>query len=176
MPKFCTNCGSSLAEGVRFCNKCGAAIAPTQPPQAAPPSAPPPPLQAPSYQPLPVSQPPAQAAGAGLQPNAAGLLCYALGLITGIIFLVLEPYNKDRFVRFHAFQSIFFSVAMIILHVIMPILWMVLPWPLDSLLWTTISLGGFLLWLFLMYKAYNREEFKLPLIGDLARQQAGPAT
>jgi uncharacterized membrane protein len=103
----------------------------------------------------------------------AGLLCYVVGFVTGIIFLVLEPYNKDRFVRFHAFQSIFFSVAVIICQMLSWIIWMLLPWPLDNLVATAASLGIFVLWLFLMYKAYQGEEFKLPIIGDLARQQAG---
>lgn len=53
------------------------------------------------------------AANSGLAPNLAGELAYVLGLITGIVFLVLEPYKHDRFVRFHAIQSILFCVAAI---------------------------------------------------------------
>ena len=49
-----------------------------------------------------------------MSSNVAGLLCYILGFITGIIFLVIEPYKNDKFVRFHAFQSIFFNVALIV--------------------------------------------------------------
>ena len=63
------------------------------------------------------------AANAGLQANAAGALAYLAGIITGILFLVIDPYKSDRFVRFHAFQSIFFNVAWIAL-------WMA--WMIDS--------------------------------------------
>jgi uncharacterized membrane protein len=186
MAKFCTNCGASLTETAKFCNKCGMMIgqaqSPSQPqPQAPPPfTAPPPPSQAPpSFQSPPsYQQPPYQArpAAGGLQPNIAGLLCYVLGLITGIIFLVLDPYNKDRFVRFHAFQAIFLHVAWIVLWVVLSVIANLLPWPLQvlaSILYLILGLGGLLLWLFMMYKAYNHETFKLPVIGDLAQQQAG---
>ena len=111
-----------------------------------------------------------------MEQNVAGLLCYVLGFITGIIFLVIEPHNKNRFVRFHAFQSIFFSVAWFILGIIENVIAWSLPWSLSfiaSLLYLVIGLGGFLLWLFLMYKAYNNEMFKLPVIGDIAMKQAG---
>ncbi len=181
MPKFCIHCGNPLTvEGARFCNKCGAAVTPTQPPQEAPVVTPPPPYQTPpSYQSPPGYQYPqyqGQASAGGLQPNIAGLLCYVLGLITGIVFLVLDPYNKDRFVRFHAFQAIFFHVAWIVLVIASSIISSVLPWGLGflgSLIFLAVSLGGFLLWLYLMYKAYQNERFKLPVIGDLAEQQAG---
>ncbi len=58
----------------------------------------------------------AVATSSGLQENVAAALCYALGFITGILFLVLEPYNKNRNIRFHAFQSIFLSVFFAIVH------------------------------------------------------------
>ena len=53
------------------------------------------------------------AVGAGLTPNVAGALAYLVGAITGILFLVIDPFKTDRFVRFHAFQSIFFNLAWI---------------------------------------------------------------
>lgn len=115
-----------------------------------------------------------------LQPNVAGALCYVFGLITGIIFLALAPHNKDRFVRFHAFQAIFFSVAWFVLSIaasiISGIFYEMLPWPLYSIVrlfsWA-VSAGLLLTWLYLMYKAYSGERFKLPVIGDLAEKQAG---
>ncbi len=172
MARFCTNCGSPMDDSAKFCTKCGAVSTPGQQPQASPP---PPQSQAPpSYQGQPQYQAPA--AGTGMQQNVAGLLCYILGLITGIIFLVLEPYNKNPFVRFHAFQSIFFHVVWIGLYIVYRIIVFALPWSLQilgSLLYLVIALGGFLLWLFLMYKAYNNEQFKLPVIGDLVMKQAG---
>ena len=66
--------------------------------------------------------------------NVASTLCYALGFITGIIFLVLEPYSKNRVVRFHAFQSIFFSIAAIVVR-----------WGLGLLIATLWSVSGFFL-------------------------------
>lgn len=144
----------------------------TQPPPFAPPQS-----QAPGYQPGPPSpmyQPPL--ASAGLQPNLAGALCYLCGFITGIIFLALDPHNRDRFVRFHAFQSIFFSVGWIALFIALSMFEVMLPWPFHvviTLLIVMARFGLFLTWLYLMYKAYNNETFKLPVIGDLAEKQVG---
>ncbi|HEY7404705.1 MAG TPA: DUF4870 domain-containing protein [Candidatus Angelobacter sp.] len=112
--------------------------------------------------------------------NLAGALCYIAGFITGIIFLVMEPYGKNRFVRFHAFQSIFFSVVCIVFSMVWSWVFVSLLftpgmglWGLLSLVWLVIRLAMFAAWIFLMYKAYNNEEFKLPFIGDLAAKQAG---
>ena len=111
--------------------------------------------------------------------NVAGALCYVLGLITGVLFLALAPYNQNKFVRFHAFQSIFFNVAWIALWIVESmlavILRAILPYGMGMLivlLGLVISLGGFLLWLFLIYKAYSSEKFMLPVIGALAAKQA----
>ncbi len=114
-----------------------------------------------------------------MEDNLASALCYALGLITGIVFLVLEPYSKNRAVRFHAFQSIFFSVGSIVLNIAISIVIVILarflPYGMRALL-SLLSLGVSLclmvFWLFLMYKAYNREKFMIPVIGDLAEKQA----
>jgi uncharacterized membrane protein len=119
-------------------------------------------------------------ANSGLQANAAGALAYLAGIITGIIFLVIEPYKSDRFVRLHAFQSIFFNVAWIALWIAWMIAGLVLSaitkglfffiqLPIDLLLMA----GGFALWAFLMYSAYRGKMTKLPLIGALAAKQAG---
>jgi uncharacterized membrane protein len=123
--------------------------------------------------------PPVQPASCGMTDNVAGALCYLAGLITGVLFLALAPYNQSKFVRFHAFQSIFFNVAWIALWIVQMILTMVLsailPFGMHllfGLLGLVIWLGGFLVWLFLMYKAYSNEKFMLPIIGDLAEKQA----
>jgi len=123
--------------------------------------------------------PPAQPAAGGMTDNVAGALCYVLGLITGVLFLALAPYNQNKFVRFHAFQSIFFNVAWIALWILESmlavILRAILPYGMGMLivlLGLVISLGGFLLWLFLIYKAYSSEKFMLPVIGALAAKQA----
>ena len=105
----------------------------------------------------------------------AGALCYAIGLVTGILFLVIPPYNQNKLIRFHAFQSIFFHVAWIGFWIAEAIIAMTLPWGLHfvvTILSLLVSLGGLLVWLMLMYKAYSNEKFKLPIIGDLAEKQA----
>ncbi|HIW33528.1 MAG TPA: DUF4870 domain-containing protein [Candidatus Paenibacillus intestinavium] len=100
----------------------------------------------------------------GLDQNIAGLLCYVLGFITGIIFLLLEKNN--RFVRFHALQSIFLSVAIVILNILLNLI-PVLGVLLDSI----ISLASLVLWIVLLVKAYQGQWFKLPIIGDMAEKQ-----
>ncbi|HEU0124272.1 MAG TPA: hypothetical protein VFQ91_27320 [Bryobacteraceae bacterium] len=122
-------------------------------------------------------QPPA--ATGGLDQNVASALCYLFGLITGVLFLVLEPHNKNKTVRFHAFQSIFFNIGAIVLNIALSIIFSimrnVLPygtWVIFSLLSLGISLCFLGAWIFLMYKAYNGEKFKIPVIGDLAEKQA----
>ena len=98
---------------------------------------------------------------ADLGENIRGALCYALGFISGIYFLLTEKENK--FVRFHAMQSIIVFLG-ITLFMMLPFLgWML------SVFIAPLSL---ILWLFLMYKAYQGEKFKLPVVGDLAEKQA----
>jgi len=115
-----------------------------------------------------------------MSSNVAGLLCYILGFITGIIFLVIEPYKNDKFVRFHAFQSIFFNVAIIVFWIAYMIVVSILSFVTLGMIAMVMGLVGFLIWLailaywiFLMYKAYNNELYKIPFIGDLAAKQAG---
>jgi uncharacterized membrane protein len=118
-----------------------------------------------------------QATG-GLEENVAAALCYLVGVLTGILFLVLEPYNRNPVVRFHAFQSIFAWIAAMVIGMALsmfsyPIA--ALPfigWLIDILLWLAFSLGVLVLWLFLMYKAYNKERLVLPVIGVWAEKQA----
>jgi uncharacterized membrane protein len=119
------------------------------------------------------------AAGTGLTPNIAGALAYSLGIITGILFLVLEPYRRDRFVRFHAMQSILYFVAAVAFNILWSIMigilmnisgWIALvALPIRLL----ISLGLFGLWLFLMFQAYNHREFRIPILGAIAAKEAG---
>jgi uncharacterized membrane protein len=98
-----------------------------------------------------------------------------VGFISGIFFLAVEPYKSNRFVRFHAFQSIFLSVAWIVVYFALGSFLNILPgmfWRFGWMLRSVVSLGFCCLWVFLMYKAYNHEEFRLPVIGDLAAKQA----
>jgi len=109
----------------------------------------------------------------------AALLTYIVGFITGIIFLVLEPYKRDPFVRFHAFQSIFLSAAYILVFIAWGMVSGALffatlgvMWQLLLVGWILLRLAFFVLWLFMMYKAYHNERFMLPVIGPLAASQA----
>ena len=149
---FCPNCGTQSAGP--FCPNCGAAVAAG--------SAPPPPgAGAQPQQSQPLSAP-------GLSDNVAGALCYLFGLITGIVFLVLAPYNQNKFIRFHAFQSIFLNLAWLVL-------WMVLGLLTHGLIIFAsplIALAGLVIWLYMMYTAFNNKKVKLPVIGDLAEKQA----
>ena len=108
-----------------------------------------------------------------LEENIAGALCYILGFLTGIFFLLFE--KKNKFVRFHAMQSTITFLGLWILSVILtlvfapiPIIGIVIVGALTSL----IGITAILLWLFLMYKAYNHEKFKLPVIGKKAEKLA----
>ena len=104
----------------------------------------------------------------GLEENIAGALCYILGWITGIVFFLLE--KENRFVRFHAMQSIVtFLPLTIIIWIIQALLfWVpVISWAILSLIWILILI----LWLVLMIKAYQGELYKLPIVGDFAEKQ-----
>src|ERR1700688_1141023 len=108
---YCANCGSPV-EG-KFCAKCGAAVgtAPaTPPPGAVPPGAVPP---------GPVPPPAAGAGGLGMDENIAAALCYIP--IVGLIFLLVEPYNKNRNIKFHAMQSLFYCIAWIAVGIVLGI-------------------------------------------------------
>ena len=100
----------------------------------------------------------------GLEENVAGLLCYVLGWITGLIFIIIEKDNK--FVRFHAMQSIIvfgiLTVARIILGWIPFIGW---------IFGIIIGILAFVLWIILMIKAFKGEKYKLPWAGNFAEKQ-----
>ncbi len=115
----------------------------------------------------------------GLDPNVAAALSYALGWITGLIFYLVE--SDNRYVRFHALQSIFFSIAVFVLfgglgaflalfravpviNIVMGIL--------GSLVSLLLSIAVFAVWIMLMVRAYRGERYKLPVVGDMAEQGA----
>ena len=110
----------------------------------------------------------------GLASNVAGALCYLLGLITGVLFLLIE--KNDKFVRFHAAQSIAVSLVMIAASIALSILSgvlgfvPVLGWILALLLALVVGLGSFILWIFLMWKAFQGQEWEAPIAGPLARK------
>ena len=102
----------------------------------------------------------------GLSENAAGLLCYLFGWITGIIFLIIEPNNK--FVRFHAFQSIIIFAILTLIGIVFS------PIPFIGVFITWIaSVVGFILWIVLMVLAAQGKKYKVPWVGDLAEKWAG---
>jgi uncharacterized membrane protein len=101
----------------------------------------------------------------GMEANVAALLSYLLGFITGIIFYVLEKENK--FVRFHAMQSIVTFGALFVLAVVIGLI-PSLGWALVNLIWIV----QIVLWIILMLKAYQGEQFKLPIAGDIAEKNS----
>jgi uncharacterized membrane protein len=165
---FCANCGGAWREGAAYCAGCGglraseAVAASDVPPRAA------------TSNTATVAR-----ARIGITANVAGALSYLFGVVTGIIFLVLDPFKQDRFVRFHAFQSIFFGLTWVGLWIV----WMVFTGifeavtggflavmiiPIDCLL----TMAGIAYWALLMYRAYAGRQHKIPFLGRLAEQQA----
>ena len=142
---FCNMCGAQIADGTTTCAACAGRA--------------------------PVSAAPTTNVG-GMADNVAGMLAY-FTIIPAIIFLVMEPYNKNRFIRFHSWQCLFFAAALFVLHVGLSIVTFVpflalITFPLHLL----VSLGGFILWIVLLLKANQGQMYKLPVIGDLAEKQA----
>ncbi|SPF43986.1 conserved membrane hypothetical protein [Candidatus Sulfopaludibacter sp. SbA4] len=160
---FCATCGSQV-EG-KFCAKCGSPVAAASPGPAGP-----------GPQPQPMAQP--MVASGAMADNVASALCYLLGFITGIIFLVIAPYNQNKTVRFHAFQSIFANVALIAIEIALSIVFSIMYHLvsflalLGAVFFPVLGLGCFLLWLYLMFSAYQGKMVVLPIIGPFAQQQA----
>ncbi len=153
---FCAKCGAAVSEGATFCGSCGAPVGAVA-----------------------GGTPPGAAAGTALASNVAGLLTYIplVGWIIAVIFLVIEPYKNDKLVRFHAFQSIFFSIVCFVVYEVLGTFLFSAAWGVGFsmfwMMWGLIRLAIFACWLFLMYKAYNNERYMIPVIGALAAKQAG---
>lgn len=152
---FCNMCGAQIADGTTTCAACSARMSAAA---AAPAGA--------------GGSAATTASVGGMTENVAGMLAY-FTIIPAIIFLVMEPYNKSRFVRFHAFQCLFFAVAWTILWIALSIFAHIpfLGW-LSILMWPLIGLAGFILWIILVLKANQKQMWKLPVIGDMAEKQA----
>lgn len=138
---YCQKCGTMVPEGAAACPNCGQAQGSAVTPSAG---------------------------NAGIASNVAAALAYLW--IVAIVWLLIEPYNRDRFVRFHSFQALALGVAGIVVSIflsLIPIIgWLLLP--IVSLLWLV-------LWLVCVFKAFSNDWFKLPVIGGWSMQQAGPA-
>jgi uncharacterized membrane protein len=151
----CTKCGAAVAENAAFCPGCGAAQA----------------------NPNPSANPPAASGQSGMAENVAGLLCYALGWVTGLIFYFID---KRPYVRFHAAQSI---VVFGGLHILGFVLGSFFGLSFLTGGWTGFSFGfalygliqavGVILWILLMIKAYQGERFRIPLAADVAESIFG---
>lgn len=160
---FCPGCGTQVGDGTTFCPSCGKATSAGGGSAAA------------------VAPAPAVAGTAnasGLSDNVAGLLCYSpVGLIADIIFLVADPYKSNKFIRFHAFQSLFLGAAMFALGISFMIINMVLGaifFPLvaiAAIVELLIWLGSLVLFIMLMVKAYGMQTPHLPIVGALADKQ-----
>ena len=96
--------------------------------------------------------------------NVLGAVAYLLGFITGGVLLLVE--KKSDFVRFHAMQSTILFLGIFILNIVLLFI-PVLGW----LVGLVLPFAVFILWIFLMWKAFNGERYKVPYVGDLAEKQ-----
>lgn len=146
---FCPGCGTQVADGTAFCPSCGKSVAAGTGAAAAAAPAPAAPV----------------ASTGGLSDNVAGLLAYLF--ITAIIFLLVEPYNKNRFVKFHSWQAIGLGLVSIVGHTILfmiPVVgWIIAPF---------FGLAIFIVAIIAAIKAYQNQMWKLPVIGNFAEKQA----
>ena len=143
---FCNMCGAQIADGTTTCAACASRT--------------------------PAAPAATSAPAGGMADNVAGMLAYVT-IIPAIIFLVMEPYNRNRFIRFHSFQCLFFAVAWTVLWIALSIFAHIpiLGW-LSILIWPLIGLAGFIIWIVLLLKANQGQMYKLPFIGDMAEKQA----
>ncbi len=159
----CTKCGAAIADNAAFCGSCGSA-------QTAAPSAAPVPSAAPAA---------AAPAQSQMSENVAGLLCYLVGWITGLIFYFVD---KRPYVRFHAAQSIVVFGGLHIINIALGVIFgMSLMmgglggFSAGVLLYWLVGLVSFILWVLLMIKAYQGERFRVPVAADLAEKIFGKA-
>ncbi len=112
----------------------------------------------------------------GLEPNLAALLSYVLGWVTGLVFILIE--QKEKYVRFHAFQSLYFFGAITLIQIVaIPVLSAifgripVFGWAVSLFLWSLsviVGIIGFIFWILGMVKAYQGDWYRFPIVGDMA--------
>ena len=150
----CTSCGAEMPDHSGFCPACGRSVVAAV---------------APAHAPIAV-------AGEGSE-KLAGAFAYVT-FIPAIVFLFTERFKRSRYVRFHSFQCLFLSAALVVIAVALSLLFSllaVIPFIghlLALLAWPVLSIGCFILWVLVVLKAYQGEMFKLPLIGNWAERQA----
>jgi uncharacterized membrane protein len=163
---FCSGCGADVPAGSAFCKQCGRPVAAGQ---SSSPSAPP------AHHSNPGSGAPATA---GLEPNVAGALCYALWWLTGIIFLVID---KRPSVRFHAAQSIVVFGMITIIYWVIGMMFATsiafgsigMGWTMGYTIFMLVRLAALVVWIFLMFKAYQGEQFRVPIAANIADSLVG---
>ncbi|MFA5776018.1 MAG: DUF4870 domain-containing protein [Patescibacteria group bacterium] len=101
-----------------------------------------------------------------IEPNIMAALSYAVPLVMGVVIFIMEKENK--FVRFHAFQSIIFGLCWAGVAAIASSLHVLL---IGFVLSPLVTVAGVALWFFLMWKAYNNQEYQLPFVGKIAYDQ-----
>lgn len=152
---FCSNCGGEVTSGAGFCPKCGQAQSGGAVVQTTP------------------------SVDTGMTENVAALLSYLLGWVTGIIFLLID---KRPYVRFHAAQSIVVFGGLHVINIVLGIFFVragfmmmggIGAFGLGSALFSLISLVAFVLWILLMVKAYQHENFEVPIAAGIAKSIAG---
>jgi uncharacterized membrane protein len=145
----CTKCGATVADNATFCPSCGA-------PQTAP---------------GPGVTTPVGSGTTGMAENVAGLLCYVLGWVTGLIFFFID---KRPFVRFHAAQSMVVFGGLTIIRIALGMMFITgTGFHMGFGLLALVSIIGFILWILLMIKAFQGEKYRVPIAADLADQIFG---
>ena len=157
---YCGKCGASNPDGLAFCTRCGAPVVAGGTANPVP---------------APVTGPDVTAAGTGMKENVAGLLCYVLGWLTGLIFLLID---KRPFVRFHAAQSIVVFGTLFIIRMVLSYGWVGFHsvFTLWSLVSLVVSLVTLILWILLMVTAFQGKRFEIPVAASLAKSIAGSTT
>lgn len=160
---ICIKCGTQISDVAQFCPRCGAGVATraaSEIPVVSPSAAAAPALE---------SHRTPSAVTAGLPENIAGMLAYFV--VPAILFLLIQPFKRNRFVRFHSVQCVLTVAVLIVLQVALASLGKLLPLLVLSL-YGLLILADLTLWLLLLFKAYQHETFKLPLVGDIAESYA----
>ena len=171
MPITCPQCHARMPDNVAFCPGCGRRMwVPGQ--DAKRPAASPPVIRTPAVVPVSVT---AASTPSQFKDNLLGALAY-ITFVPAVIFVLIEPFKRDRFIRFHSFQSIFLTIATIVIAIALRILYSILTLvPVVGYLmaWLAVTvavLGWGILWLVLLVKALQGQSFRLPVIGSLAEK------